>query len=209
MIDFPESTKTNRRIPKEAFYKHLSLSTALKSKFVSDISRIVAENSLTQRNLNLVKNSEIKEILFLSIELKKQDYDKRIIEAIAKGNPHKLVFLMSYEDQRQLAVYYQKLYLTEWIVEEKVVLHLSGDNLEDIWNDLVRQIAIGPDAQSRPNMSLDDQLSRLDEIRQLQQRIKKLEKAAWGETQPKKKFALYQDLKKQKEQLEVLERGQA
>lgn len=103
MIDFPESTKTNRRIPKEAFYKHLSLSTALKSKFVSDISRIVAENSLTKGNLNLVKDSEIKEILLLSIELKKQDYDQRIIEAIAKGNPHKLVFLMSYEDQKQLA----------------------------------------------------------------------------------------------------------
>ncbi|MFR0613959.1 DUF4391 domain-containing protein [Lactobacillus porci] len=207
MIDFPESTKTNRRIPKEAFYKHLSLSTALKSKFVSDISRIVAENSLTKENLNLVKESEIKEILLLSIELKKQDYDQRIIEAIAKSNPHKLVFLMSYEDQKQLAVYYQKLYMTEWMPEAKVELHLSGDSLEDIWSGLVRQIAIGPDTQISSKMSLDDQLMRQDEIVQLQQQIKKLEKAAWGETQPKKKFDLYQDLKKHKEQLEVLKRG--
>lgn len=207
MIDFPESTKTNRRIPKEAFYKHLSLSTALKSKFVSDISRIVAENSLTKENLNLVKDSEIKEILLLSIELKKQDYDQRIIEATAKGNPHNLVFLMSYEDQSQLAVYYQKLYLTEWMSEAKVEMHLSGDSLEEIWSGLVRQIAIGPDVQRNSNLSLDDQLNRLDEMQQLQQQIKKLEKAAWGETQPKKKFALYQDLKKCKEQLEVLERG--
>lgn len=207
MIDFPESTKTNRRIPKEAFYKHLSLSTALKSKFVSDISRIVAENSLTKENLNLVKDSEIKEILLLSIELKKQDYDQRIIEAIAKGNPHKLVFLMSYEDQKQLAVYYQKLYMTEWMPENKVDLHLSGDSLEEIWSGLVRQIAIGPDTQISSKMSLDDQLMRQDEIVQLQQQIKKLEKAVWGETQPKKKFDLYQDLKKHKEQLEVLIRG--
>lgn len=207
MIDFPESTKTNRRIPKEAFYKHLSLSTALKSKFVSDISRIVAENSLTKGNLNLVKDSEIKEILFLSIELKKQDYDQRIIEAIAKGNPHKLVFLMSYEDQKQLAVYYQKLYMTEWMPEAKVKLYLSGDNLDNIWSGLVRQIAIGLDVQSSSNLNLDDQLGRLDEIKLLQQQIQKLEKAAWGETQPKKKFALYQDLKKHREQLEVLKRG--
>ncbi|MBT8949935.1 DUF4391 domain-containing protein, partial [Lactobacillus delbrueckii subsp. bulgaricus] len=57
-----------------------------------------------------------------------QDYDQRIIEAIAKGNPHKLVFLMSYEDQKQLAVYYQKLYMTEWMPEAKVELHLSGDS---------------------------------------------------------------------------------
>ncbi|MCD5446596.1 DUF4391 domain-containing protein [Lactobacillus delbrueckii] len=207
MIDFPESTKTNRRIPKEAFYKHLSLSTALKSKFVSDISRIVAENSLTKENLNLVKDSEIKEILLLSIELKKQDYDQRIIESISKGNPHKLVFLISYEDQRQLAVYYQKLYLTEWMPKNKVELHLFGDSLDNIWSGLVRQVAIGPDVQSSSNLSLDDQLGRLDEIKLLQQQIQKLEKAAWGETQPKKKFALYQDLKKHKEQLEVLKRG--
>ncbi|MDF4030481.1 DUF4391 domain-containing protein [Lactobacillus delbrueckii] len=207
MIDFPESTKTNRRIPKEAFYKHLSLSTALKSKFVSDISRIVAENSLTKENLNLVKDSEIKEILLLSIELKKQDYDQRIIEATAKGNPHNLVFLMSYEDQKQLAVYYQKLYMTEWMPKAKVELHLSGDNLDNIWSGLVRQIAIEPDVQDSSNLSLDDQLDRLHEMQQLQQQIKKLEKAAWGETQPKKKFALYQDLKKCKEQLEVLKRG--
>lgn len=207
MIDFPESTKTNRRIPKEAFYKHLSLSTALKSKFVSDISRIVAENSLTKENLNLVKDSEIKEILLLSIELKKQDYDQRIIEATAKGNPHNLVFLMSYEDQKQLAVYYQKLYMTEWMPEAKVELHLFGDSLGSIWNGLVRQIAIGPAAQSSSNLSLDDQLDRLHEIKLLQQQIKKFEKAAWGENQPKKKFALYQDLKKCKEQLEVLKRG--
>ncbi|MCT0002625.1 DUF4391 domain-containing protein [Lactobacillus delbrueckii subsp. lactis] len=207
MIDFPESTKTNRRIPKEAFYKHLSLSTALKSKFVSDISRIVAENSLTKENLNLVKDSEIKEILLLSIELKKQDYDQRIIESISKGNPHKLVFLISYEDQRQLAVYYQKLYLTEWMPKNKVELHLFGDSLDNIWSGLVRQVAIGLDVQSSSNLSLDDQLGRLDEIKLLQQQIQKLEKAAWGETQPKKKFALYQDLKKHKEQLEVLKRG--
>lgn len=207
MIDFPESTKTNRRIPKEAFYKHLSLSTALKSKFVSDISRIVAENSLTKENLNLVKDSEIKEILLLSIELKKQDYDQRIIESISKGNPHKLVFLISYEGQRQLAVYYQKLYLTEWMPKNKVELHLFGDSLDNIWSGLVRQVAIGPDVQSSSNLSLDDQLGRLDEIKLLQQQIQKLEKAAWGETQPKKKFALYQDLKKHKEQLEVLKRG--
>ncbi|MFV4950438.1 DUF4391 domain-containing protein [Lactobacillus delbrueckii] len=207
MIDFPESTKTNRRIPKEAFYKHLSLSTALKSKFVSDISRIVAENSLTKENLNLVKDSGIKEILLLSIELKKQDYDQRIIESISKGNPHKLVFLISYEDQRQLAVYYQKLYLTEWMPKNKVELHLFGDSLDNIWSGLVRQVAIGPDVQSSSNLSLDDQLGRLDEIKLLQQQIQKLEKAAWGETQPKKKFALYQDLKKHKEQLEVLKRG--
>lgn len=207
MIDFPESTRTNRRIPKEAFYKHLSLSTALKSKFVSDISRIVAENSLTKENLNLVKDSEIKEILLLSIELKKQDYDQRIIEAIAKGNPHKLVFLMSYEDQRQLAVYYRKIYTTEWLQESKLNLYLSGDNLDDIWTNLIEEIVVGQDFECDPN--LDELLGKYDKIQQLKEKIAKTKKAVWKEIQAKKKFALYQELTKYRKQLEELTRGQA
>lgn len=47
MIDFPTATAVHRRLPKEAFYKHLPLTKALKAKFVSDVERIVVENSLT------------------------------------------------------------------------------------------------------------------------------------------------------------------
>mgnify|MGYP006988258178 CR=1 FL=1 len=35
MIDFPTATAVHRRLPKEAFYKHLPLTKALKDKFVS------------------------------------------------------------------------------------------------------------------------------------------------------------------------------
>ncbi len=89
MIDFPTATAVHRRLPKEAFYKHLPLTKALKDKFVSDVERIVIENSLTKDNLNLNTDSEIKEILLLSITLKKQEFDGKVIEAIAKQNPHK------------------------------------------------------------------------------------------------------------------------
>ena len=71
MIDLPTSTKVDRRLPKEAFYKHLSISAALKAKFVSDIDKIIIKNILTKKNLNLVDDTDIKEILVLSIELKK------------------------------------------------------------------------------------------------------------------------------------------
>ena len=63
MINFPGSTRVGKRLPKEAFYKHLPLTPALKAKFVSDVDRIVVENSLTKSNLNLVKEAEIKEVL--------------------------------------------------------------------------------------------------------------------------------------------------
>ena len=50
---FPAITAVHRRIPKEAFYKHLTLTKVLKEKFITDVDRIFVENSFTKDNLNL------------------------------------------------------------------------------------------------------------------------------------------------------------
>lgn len=210
MIDFPNSTVVRRRLPKEAFYKHLPLTPALKNKFVSDVDRIVVENSLTKGNLNLSKDSEIKEIMLLSISLKKQDFDGKIVEAIARQNPHKLIFLLVYEDERQLAVYHSKLYRTRWMNEGDLSLTLSGNTLDGIWDDLVRQVAISSEAVlERHDQTIDEQLKSQDEIDRLEKLIKKTETAAWKEQQPKKRFELYSKLQSYKNQLEEITNGKA
>ena len=210
MIDFPESTAVHRRIPKEAFYKHLPITAALKAKFVSDVDRIVVENSLTKRNLNLAKDSEIKEIMLLSITLKKQNFDGKIVEAIARQNPHKLIFLLEYEGEGQLAIYHSKLYRTEWIKKDDLDLTLSGNTLDEIWYDLVRQIAISSETLlHRPNQTIDEQLKEQDEINRLNKLIQKTERAAWKEQQPKKRFELYTKLQEYKTRLEEVTHGEA
>lgn len=208
MIDFPESTVVRRRLPKEAFYKHLPLSAALKQKFVSDVDRITVENSLTKGNLNLAKDSEINEILLLSIILKKQDFDGKIVEAIARQNPHKLIFMLVYDDERQLAVYHSKLYRTKWMKENNLSLTLAGNTLDEIWDDLVRQIAVSSEAVlKQEGQTIDEQLRAQDEIDRLNTLIKRIEAAAWKEQQPKKKFELYTRLQEYKKQLEEITNG--
>ena len=210
MINFPQSTVVHKRLPKEAFYKHLPLTAAVKAKFVSDVERIQVENTLTKGNLNLAKESEIKEILFLSITLKKQDFDGKIIEAIARQNPHKLVFLLVYEDQRQLAVYHSKLYRSAWVQEKELDIALQGSTLDEIWDDLVRQIAISSEALlKQENQSVEEQLRKQDEINRLQKLIEKTEAAAWKEQQPKKRFELYTRLQEYKRQMEEITNGKA
>ncbi|WP_288274545.1 DUF4391 domain-containing protein [uncultured Acidaminococcus sp.] len=210
MINFPQSTVVHRRLPKEAFYKHLPLTAAVKAKFVSDVDRIQVENTLTKDNLNLGKESEIKEILLLSITLKKQDFDGKIVEAIARQNPHKLVFLLVYEDQRQLAVYHSKLYRSAWVQEKDLDLVLQGSTLNEIWDDLVRQIAISSEALLKEeNQSIEDQLRNQDEINRLNKLIEKTEAAAWKEQQPKKRFELYTRLQDYKRQMEEITHGKA
>lgn len=210
MIDFPKVTYVHRRIPKEAFYKHLSITATLREKFVSDVDRIFVENSLTKDNLNLASDSDVKEILLLSITLKKREFDGKVVEAIARQNAHQLVFLLNYEDQRQLALYYNKLYRTRWMPEEDISLQANGLSLSEIWNSFIEQIALYEErVEKTANLSIEERLALQEKILKLEKQIKKIEAAVWKEQQPKKRFALYSKLQIYKQELEELKHEQA
>jgi len=209
MIDFPTATAVHRRLPKDAFYRHLPLTKALKESFVSDVDRITVENSLTNETLNLSADPKIEEILLLSIALKKRELDPKIVEAIAKQNPHKLVFLLTFEGTGQLALYHGKLYRTEWVPLEELSLSAKGLSLSEIWDGLVEQIALcGEQAEPKPRRSIDERLAVQERILKLEKLIEKTEAAAWKEQQPKKRFELYSKTQKYKKELEELKDGQ-
>lgn len=210
IVQLPEATHVHKRIPKEAFYKHLSLSGTLKNKFVSDISDIYVEWDITAKNLHLQKSSDIKEIIFIQIELKKQNFDSRIIETIAKQNEHKLVFTLQYENNVQLAIYYKKLYCTDWYDKDDYHLSMEGFALDEIWSNIIKQIGLKDEFLNENEatiISLDDQLKKQNKINKLKKQIAKTEKLAWKEVQPKKQFELYRQLETQRKELEELTHG--
>ena len=210
MIEFPAATAVHRRLPKEAFYKHLPLTKILKEKFVSDVDRIVVENSFTKENLNLASDAEIKEIMLLSISLKNQEFDGEVIEAIARQNPHKLVFLLSFEDQQQLAIYHNKLYRTLWMAHDEIELKLQGYSLDEIWDSFIEQIALYEErAEEIADLSIEDRLEIQDQILKLEKQIDKTENTMWKEQQPKKKFELHTRLREYQKKLEDLKHGKS
>ena len=210
MIEFPAATAVHRRLPKEAFYKHLPLTKILKEKFVSDVDRIVVENSFTKENLNLASDAEIKEIMLLSISLKNQEFDGKVIKAIARQNPHKLVFLLSFEDQQQLAIYHNKLYRTLWMAHDEIELKLQGYSLDEIWDSFIEQIALYEErAEEIADLSIEDRLEIQDQILKLEKQIDKTENTMWKEQQPKKKFELHTRLREYQKKLEDLKHGKS
>ena len=210
MIEFPAATAVHRRLPKEAFYKHLPLTKILKEKFVSDVDRIMVENSFTKENLNLASDAEVKEIMLLSISLKSQEFDGKVIETIARQNTHKLVFLLSFENQQQLAVYHNKLYRTLWMDHDEIALKLQGYSLDEIWDSFIEQIALYEErAEETADLSIEDRLQIQDQILKLEKQIDKTENAMWKEQQPKKKFELHTRLRKYQKKLEDLKHGKS
>lgn len=208
-INLPEDTRIHKRLPKETFYKRLELTSALQEKFVSDIDRIFVENSLTSENLNLTQKSEINEILLLMLCLKKQDFDQKIAEAIARHNPHKLLFLLVHEKMGQLALYHGKLYRTQWMPEQELTLSANGFSLSEVWNGFIEQIALYEEkSEKTARLTIDERLCLQAKIDKLVAQIQKLEKSVWKERQPKKKFNLYTKLRELKKELEELKHGE-
>ncbi len=191
MIVFPKSTEINKPMPKEAFYRNLALSTGIKEKFVSDIKRIILLNKLAPSTYNIAKGKELGEILVLSVELKKQDFDYKTIETIARKNKHKILFIIRFEESAQLAVFHNKLYKNHWRQVQNQNLAVTGMNLDDVWKNFVAQISgivigLGED--------LNETIEKHEQTERLKREIARLEKLAQNEKTPKKKFELVNEI---------------
>ena len=199
MIVFPKSTEINKPMPKEAFYRNLALSTGIKEKFVSDIKRITLLNKLAPSTFNIAKGKELGEILVLSVELKKQDFDYKTIETIARKNKHKILFIIKFEESAQLAIFHNKIYKNHWRQAQNQSLAVTGMNLDDVWKNFVAQISginieLGDD--------LDKKIEQHEQIERLKKEIARLEKLAQNEKTPKKKFELVQEIQNMRKKME-------
>lgn len=202
MLNFPGKAFVGRNMPKEVFYKHLNLSSELREKFVSDVKRLVLEYKLSPDTLNIEKDGETIEILVLSIELKKQEPDYRLVENIARQNAHKLLFLLKFQEQGRLALYFGKLYKTDWMPLKDLRLEARGLNLDGIWEGFVEQIALQENIiPSCDSPTVDEKLKKQDTILKLQKEIDKLERLSRSEKQPKKRFELFTRLQGLKKRL--------
>lgn len=202
MLTFPSKAAVGRIMPKETFYKRLSLSSEIRDKFVADVKRIVMEYKLAPDTINIAKGAEVSEILVLSIELKKQAMDYRIVENIARQNAHKLLFLLKFEGQGQLALYYSKLYKTSWMPLSDINLDAKGLNLDSIWEGFIEQIALQENVVPvGENISVHEKLKKQDTILKLLKEIEKLERLSRNEKQPKKRFELFTQLQGLKKEL--------
>lgn len=197
---FPKSTFVNKIMPKEAFYKNLTLKPEIKNAFVSDIKRIVWKNKLSADTLNIEKGETVSEILVLQIELKVKNYNPKILETISKNNAHNILYILTFDDEMQIALYYNKLYRSEWIMSTSEV-EINGLNMDSIWENLVKSLECG---EWSDELSLDENLALHEHRLKVEKEIARLEKQARNEKQPNKKFELVQKIKKMRnEELEI------
>ena len=201
MFNLPEATEIRKNIFKNKIYKKYKeeLSGKKKEKFDSEISKIIITNEISEKTIKIPKTEEISSIFIIKIDLKTKEYTDSNIVFITRLFGQNILYILNYKDQYKLAIFKDKLITSQWKKEEEIDLKLQGLNLSSIWDNLVIQVG---DIKVEEGKTLEEQIE-IDERREkLEKLILKTKKKMAREIQAKKKYELFKELKKYKEELE-------
>lgn len=203
MFDLPKKTEINKIIPKKVIYEKFNkeLVGSKKTKFDEDISRITIINEISEESTNVKNTSEVPRIFVMKIELKNKNYNNSNILLISKIIKQKLLIALEYEEKFKLVAFESKLIEGDWKKEEEIKLKIEGLNLKSVWENLVKQI--GEIELERRN-DLKEQIEINEKKEKLKKLIEKTEKKMKREIQSRKKFEIFQELKKYKKELEEM-----
>lgn len=215
MLDFPKSTYFGRRIPKEKFYIHLEPNHEVRKRFVSDIESIIWRNKFSADLLNVAKGKYVLEIDVLEILLKQRSTDGKLLEWIDQKNPHHLLFLLFHGGMVQMVIHYKEktanggfsileTFRTEWTDYKKLSLSISGLNLDDVYENFIRQVAgkrLSKTPESKEQGTLKARILCMQEREKLEKQIRALENKMHREKQFNRQVEINEGIRKLRKQL--------
>lgn len=208
MLGLPSSTEIRRQLPKAALAQKFSLKPQERRLLDQNVSRLEIVNQISPQTIPaLAAGAKVKAVFVLKIELKKRDFDTQVLQLILKFIPQKLILALCSKDEVRLAVFHEKLLLSEWLpaasCHDAYPLTLRGTDLDAVWVNLksrISGIALPPDA-AHTEECFTEALHAEEERVRLQKQIRQLERACRAEVQPRRKFDLHQQIVRLKRQL--------
>lgn len=213
MLNLPNSTEFNKRIPKQKFYDNLSVTPALKKAFTDQIRVIYWRNKIAPTTVNLAASDSVTEIEVFEIRLNTPELDESILRQIDREIPYHILFLLEYSGQYRAVIGYKeastsgkttfkvdRYYSTDWMDEGLLPAHLDGLSMDAVYENFVRQIA-GESLTDKNCTTLKESVEQQKRREQIKKQIAALETKIRKEKQPKKKFELVQELNELKESI--------
>lgn len=198
MLGLPKATELSRQLPKKAIYAKFNMNAAARDKFDADISRITIVNEVSPTTVAVSAGEQVKAFYVLLVSLKRKEYDERIIGQLSRLIEQNMLFVLEYGEEASLAVYHNKVLSSEWMTRDALTVSLNGLDLDTVWQNIIVQIG---EVQIEEGNSLDDQMALDARRAKLQKAIDRLEKLAWAEKQPKKKYEYAQQVRVLREEL--------
>lgn len=208
MLGLPQSTEFNKRIPKQKFYEHITVSPALKKSFVDQIRMIYWRNKVAATTVNLAPGTIVDEVEVFEIKLNSASLDEAVLRQIDREISYHIIFLLEYEGKLQAWTAYKektptanavfkvgKYYHTEWMTEAEMPIRIDGLNLDAVYENFVRQIA-GDALKADSGESLKASVERDEKKKQLEKQIAALENKMRREKQLNRQMEMNEELKK-------------
>ena len=200
MLGLPKSTELNKPLPKTAIYTKFQMNAAEKAKIDADISRIVIVNEVSAAKLNLAPGESVQAFFVLQVTLKHREFSEKTLITLSKLIPQNMVLLLECDGQAKMAVYHTKLLQTPWCDPAELTLTIKGLTMDAVWENVIVQVG---NIRLQTGNTVDQQIAIDEQRAKLEKEIARLEKLAWAEKQPKKKFELAQKINKLKKEMKV------
>ena len=215
-MNLPKSTELNKKIPKQSFYENLDVPANIKKCFVDQIQSIIWRNKISPETTNLAAGETVNEIQVFEIKLNNKELNEEVLRLIDKKIPYHIIFLLECDGKYQAWTAYKEAtssgpnvfrvenyYHTDWIGETNLPLSIDGLNVDKVYENFVRQIAIGS-LQSDKQEPLKESVERAKHRQELLRKIENLQMKIRKEKQLNKQVKLTADLKKLRNELEAL-----
>ncbi len=202
MFGLPSSTELKKPLPKSLVYRKFSLSSAARTHFDKDISRMDIIAEISPATTTIAAGQEVSSIFVVSVQLKDASPDERNIELIARLIPQHVLFLLLHGTDVMAAAWHTRLIHSPWQSSAAFNIPLSGLDLDAAWRNCI--ISIGG-MTIDGDRTLEEQIATDEQKRRLISQIGSLEAKAWKERQPRKKLELIEKLHGLKCQLEDLQ----
>lgn len=210
MFDLNSKTLVDREFKTKEILKMINADKDIK-KDASSIEKIILTNVISEKTFNMKANSLCKEIYVFNIRLKEKIIPIDFIKAFDRNIELHTYFIFECEEElKELCIYRYiednrikrcGIYESEWGHKEIKELPYCL-NIFDVYNYFVMNLV---DLKIRHNEDMNTFLERFNNIEKLKKEIESLEKKAFKEAQPRKKFDIARKIRIQKETLQELE----
>ena len=153
-LNFPQSTKVGKPVPKNAFYQHLEVNAKIKQHFVDDVARIDWLYKLAPSTLNVADGTAVHEIVVFSAVLKSKDCPDDVFLFIDQNMPRHVVFILEYESRYKVLLNYKewkdgqngqfrivKTFATGWLAIEQLSLPVEGQTMDAVYEAMVGRVS--------------------------------------------------------------------
>lgn len=213
MLGLSSTVAVGRVIPKNAFYRNLKMTSALRDAFTHDVEKIEMAASIKEATCGIPAGEHVAEVVVLALDVRERTVPRDVVAAIIRGIPNKVLVACRHEGEVALALVRQQLQVGTWQPEGDVRLALRGATLDEAWDVLCEQVIFSdedadeaaPTSDAAPALTVDERIERGRRIEALRRDVATLTRKHAKEKQIGKRNALFKQLKAAKRELAELE----